>query len=283
MSSVHVAPEWVAAAAADVEDIGSTLIEASSLAAARTTAVMAAAEDEVSAAIAALFSGHGQAFQTLSAQASAFHAQFGRALTSAAGAYAAAEAGNATPLQSLDQILQDLAVVSPAVENLTGRPLAGNGTDGAPGTGQAGGDGGWLGIGGKFSGNGGAGGAGGTGGPAGGAGGAGGDGGAAVSGNGGAGGIGGVGAASTAGSINGGAGGAVGVGGAAGQLLHNISFRINLAAAALNINLSLPPLSDGSLPPLPHLSLPRLSNLFDDFNLASERFTTSLACRRCPN
>ncbi|CKR76816.1 PE family protein [Mycobacterium tuberculosis] len=40
---------------------------------------MAAAHDEVSAAIAALFSAHGQAYQAASAQAAAFHTRFIRA------------------------------------------------------------------------------------------------------------------------------------------------------------------------------------------------------------
>ena len=50
--------------------------EANLAATAPTTAVMAAAGDEVSAAIAALFSAHGQGFQALSARAAAFHSQF---------------------------------------------------------------------------------------------------------------------------------------------------------------------------------------------------------------
>jgi PE family len=46
--------------------------------------VVAAAGDEVSAAIASLFSGHAQAYRSLSAQAAVFHAQFVRALSGAA-------------------------------------------------------------------------------------------------------------------------------------------------------------------------------------------------------
>ena len=78
MSYVIAATDMLATAAADVAGIGSSLSAANSVAAAPTTAVVAAAEDEVSAAIASLFSSHGQAFQTLSAQAGAFHAQFVR-------------------------------------------------------------------------------------------------------------------------------------------------------------------------------------------------------------
>ncbi len=73
MSYVIAAPEMLAAAAADVAGIGSSLSAAHAVAAAPTTAVMAAAEDEVSAAIATLFSGHAQQYQALSAQAAAFH------------------------------------------------------------------------------------------------------------------------------------------------------------------------------------------------------------------
>jgi hypothetical protein len=63
--------------------IESALNAANAAAATQTTSVLAAAEDEVSAAIAELLSGHGQAYQALSAQTAAFHAQFVQALTAA--------------------------------------------------------------------------------------------------------------------------------------------------------------------------------------------------------
>src|ERR1700741_2392476 len=106
MSFVIAAPEFLASAATDLANIGSTLGAANAAAATQTTGVPAAAEDEVSAAIAALFSAHGQGFQALSAQAAAFHAQFVQALSGAEGAYTAAEAANASPLQALAQPLQ---------------------------------------------------------------------------------------------------------------------------------------------------------------------------------
>jgi triacylglycerol lipase len=71
MSYVIAAPEMLAAAAADVAGIGSSLNAANAAATARTTAVIAAAEDEVSGAIASLFSGYGQQFQALSVRAAA--------------------------------------------------------------------------------------------------------------------------------------------------------------------------------------------------------------------
>ena len=76
MSYLIAAPDMLAGSAADVAGIGSSLSEANAAAAASTTRVIAAARDEVSAAIASLFSGHGQQFQALSAQAAAFHSQF---------------------------------------------------------------------------------------------------------------------------------------------------------------------------------------------------------------
>ncbi len=151
--------------ATDLANIGSTIRAADAAAGSSTTGVLAAAEDEVSAAIAAVFSAHGQGFQALSAQAVAFHDQFVKTLSEARNAYAAAEAANASPLQAVVQGAQNLAVFSP-VKDLTGRPLFGNGANGAPGTGQNGAPGGWL------LGNGGSGGSGGVAHPAGGNGGA---------------------------------------------------------------------------------------------------------------
>jgi hypothetical protein len=153
---LDVTPQVLASAAADLRGIGSALDAAHAAAAAPTTGLLAAGADEVSAAVAALFSGHGQAFQALGGQASAFHAQFVRALSGAGAAYAAAEAANASPLQ----IASDLAWFSPW-KDITGRPLFGDGADAAAGTGKAGGDGGWI-LG--SGGNGGSGGAGQTGG-----------------------------------------------------------------------------------------------------------------------
>ena len=85
MSYVIAAPEMMTSAATDLAGLGSMLSEAHAVAAVPTTGILAAAEDEVSAAIASLFSGHAQAFQALGAQAAAFHDQFVQALTAGAG------------------------------------------------------------------------------------------------------------------------------------------------------------------------------------------------------
>src|SRR5262249_26408688 len=156
MSFVIVAPEMLAAAATDVESIGSALGAANAAAAAPTTGVLAAGADEVSAAIASLFSGHAEAYQALSAEAALFHPQFAKSMSAGGAMDAAAEAAAASPLQSV------LDGINGPIQAATGRPLIGNGTAGAPGTGQNGTPGGWL------IGNGGAGGSGTEGGNAGG-------------------------------------------------------------------------------------------------------------------
>ncbi|WP_191499541.1 PE family protein, partial [Mycobacterium simulans] len=160
--------EMVAAAATDLEGIGSAVSAAN--AAGPTTGIAAAAADEVSAAIAALFGTYAQEYRAVSTQAAAFHAQFLRSLTAGTGRYANAEAVNATLFQRIEQ--EALGIVNAPTRALLGRPLIGDGAsatmpggrgeDGgllygnggngaAGGTGQAGGAGGnagWFGNGG---------------------------------------------------------------------------------------------------------------------------------------
>ncbi|WP_156766728.1 PE family protein, partial [Mycobacterium sp. E2327] len=71
MSFVIAAPEFMSSAASDLANIESALRSAHAAAAGPTSNVLAAAGDEVSAAIASLFGAHGQAYQALSAQAAA--------------------------------------------------------------------------------------------------------------------------------------------------------------------------------------------------------------------
>src|SRR5436305_945573 len=84
----------VQAAAQNLAGLRSTLGEATAAAAGPTTAVAAAAEDQVSAAVAALFGDFGQEYQALSGQTQAFHEQFVGLLNAGAGAYLATEAAN---------------------------------------------------------------------------------------------------------------------------------------------------------------------------------------------
>src|SRR5262249_1627622 len=101
MSFVTAAPEIMTSAATDLATIGSNVSAAHAAAAARAAGVLAAAEDEVSAAIGAVFSAHGQGFQALGAQAAAFHNQFVQTLTASAGSYLGAEAEAVSTLTNL--------------------------------------------------------------------------------------------------------------------------------------------------------------------------------------
>jgi hypothetical protein len=117
VSFVNVVPEVLGTAASDLAGIGSTLNVAHAAAAAPTTGILPAAEDEVSAAIAAVFSAHGKGFQALGAQAAAFQEQLVRALTAGAESYTGAEAAGTTLMQQAVN-----AVNAPAMA-LLGRPL----------------------------------------------------------------------------------------------------------------------------------------------------------------
>lgn len=196
MTFVLADPELVVAAASDIAGVRS-IVSAANAAAVGTTGLAAAAADEVSTAIAALFGAHGQDYRAVSGQLEAFHARFMQAVGVAAGAYASAETANGSLLEALEQQLLNL--VNAPTQFLLGRPLIGDGAD-ATVAGTRGSDGGLL------LGSGGRGAAGRTGQP----GGAGGN--AGLLGNGGAGGTGGAGAIGGAGGNaglfgNGGAGG----------------------------------------------------------------------------
>ncbi len=210
MSYLIAVPDLMAHATTELSSIGSALTAANAAAAVPTTGVLAAGADDVSAAVASLFAGHAQAYQSLGGQVAAFHQQFLEGLRGASGAYVAAEAANVWPLQDL------LGLINAPTQALLGRPLIGNGTNGTAANPNGG-------VGGLLIGNGGngwnsttGGAAGGNGGDAGllGNGGTGGSGGAAgLVGNGGSGGSGGdAGSAGMWGA--GGAGGAAGTGGA---------------------------------------------------------------------
>ena len=117
MSYVVALPEVMSAAATNVTSIGSVVATANQDVARATTGVLAAAEDEVSAAIAAMFSAHGQGYQALSSQAAAFHERFVQALTGATGAYAAAEAAGAAPLAAFEQAVLGIQQIPTALAN----------------------------------------------------------------------------------------------------------------------------------------------------------------------
>jgi len=120
MSFMLAAPEALVAAASDIAGIGSSLNTANASASLPTTGLLPAAADEVSTQIATLFSAHGQGYQRLSAQATAFHEQFVRTLTASANTYATAETN---AVQTL------LNTVNAPAEAVLGHPLIGSGAN----------------------------------------------------------------------------------------------------------------------------------------------------------
>jgi hypothetical protein len=111
-----------------LESIDSALNAAHHAAAVPTTGLAAAAGDEVSAAISALFAGYGKEFQALTAHARAFHQQFVQALSSGSRAYLATEAAGASWLKAVQHEL--LGAVNAPTGGLWGRALVGTGAIG---------------------------------------------------------------------------------------------------------------------------------------------------------
>ncbi|MDT5258558.1 MAG: hypothetical protein QOD10_3638, partial [Mycobacterium sp.] len=124
---MFVNPDIVAAAVPHLANIGATISAANAAAAASTTELLPAAEDEISAAIAGLFGTHAQDFHGLAAEAAGFHDRFVQALSASAGSYVAADGANAAALLQTAQ--QDLlGVVNAPAEALLGHPLIGTGS-----------------------------------------------------------------------------------------------------------------------------------------------------------
>ena len=133
-SFVFAVPAELAAASTNLAGLGSSIRAANAGAAGATTQLMVAAEDEISSAIATLFGGHGQEYQLLSSQVAAYHDQFVRALSSGGLMYGAADAAAASPLQTLEQNI--LGLINAPTNTFLGRPLIGDGANGAAGTGH---------------------------------------------------------------------------------------------------------------------------------------------------
>jgi PE family len=115
MSSLIAIPELMESAAQDLAGLGSTLDQARAAASTPTTGIIAAAEDEVSAAVASAFGSFGKEYQALSAQAAAFHDAFVNLLNGGADAYLGTEIANAE--QNL------LGAVNAPAQTLLGRSL----------------------------------------------------------------------------------------------------------------------------------------------------------------
>jgi PE family len=112
-SYVSAAPEMMTSAAADLATIGSDLSAAHTAAAASSVAVMPAAADEVSAAIAAVFGSYAQGYQTLAGRVAAFHDQFVQTLSAGAASYASTEAANDSVLRT---VLHEIVFLQPLIQ-----------------------------------------------------------------------------------------------------------------------------------------------------------------------
>jgi len=117
MSYLITAPDALASTTADVERIGAAISAAGAHAAGPTTGVVAAAEDEVSAAIARLFGAYAEQNQALLAQAATFHIRFARALAAAGNSYARAEAAGAVSFASTLPSLPVTALIMGGAHN----------------------------------------------------------------------------------------------------------------------------------------------------------------------
>ena len=115
MSYVLTAPDALATAAADLARVGSAVNAARSTAASSTTSLSAAAADEVSTRIAALFDAYGLDYQALIAQAAQLHERFVVALSGSANEYVAGEIANAEKLvgDAVGAPAQTLAEIEP--------------------------------------------------------------------------------------------------------------------------------------------------------------------------
>lgn len=98
MSQLVMRAQPIGAAAMQVAEIGPAIGQANAAAAGPTTSVVAAAADEVSASLAAMFNTYAQQAQALLKQATTFQSEFARTLAAAARSYLDAEAANAAAL-----------------------------------------------------------------------------------------------------------------------------------------------------------------------------------------
>ncbi len=108
-------PEVLSQAAQDVSRLGASIGAGYAAADFPTTTIPAAGADEVSAAIASLFSEHGRTYQGLAALAERFHSEFVATLASSLSSYEAMEAACADALRSAVTGAQRLFSRSPAV------------------------------------------------------------------------------------------------------------------------------------------------------------------------
>src|SRR6201993_2345675 len=108
MSLLTTVPEELAAAAAQLTAIVSSLTAQNAGAAGATTGLAPAAADTVSLQQAGIFSAYGTLYQQLASEAQTIQEQFASTLGLSSGTYASAEASNATQAAGSGNILNTL-------------------------------------------------------------------------------------------------------------------------------------------------------------------------------
>jgi PE family protein/PPE family protein len=108
MSLLTTVPEELAAAAAQLTAIVSSLTAQNAGAAAPTTGLAPAAADPVSLQQAGIFSAYGNLYQQLASEAQTIQEQFASTLGLSSGTYSSAEASNATQAAGSGNILNTL-------------------------------------------------------------------------------------------------------------------------------------------------------------------------------
>src|SRR5947209_5967140 len=105
ITHVSVQPEFMTAAAADLESVGLALEEAQRAAASSLLTMAPAAADEVSVGIAQLFSQHARDYQAAAKAAAAFQENFVQNLVASTDLYTYIENAMASLLRALDDEL----------------------------------------------------------------------------------------------------------------------------------------------------------------------------------
>ncbi|MDC8982954.1 PE family protein [Mycobacterium marinum] len=125
MSYLLAEPELLASVATEIDGIGSAISTAGTAAAGPTSSLLAAAGDEVSEAIANLFSVYGRECQAVLAQVEAFRNEFAQTLAAAGVAYAQTEAASLAALRgalgipSAGPAVSSASTIPPFTANLT--------------------------------------------------------------------------------------------------------------------------------------------------------------------
>ncbi|WP_205876936.1 triacylglycerol lipase LipY [Mycobacterium camsae] len=115
MTAMLAIQETFFVAAQNIASIGSAVAGANEGVVNAIVEVGPASEDEVSAAVAALFSAHGQSYRDASAAVASFHDRFVQTLNDAHTAYAAAEVENFALLDKVDFVFSNVRQTSSAV------------------------------------------------------------------------------------------------------------------------------------------------------------------------